>query len=94
MSDAAAEQTRTEIDQMVRQVCLRRAALYESLRLYPDDSKQTKEWKADLLLQRLQAWAANPLEFIDEIGWCPDPKNLFGRFSEVGLMKWRDTRRP
>jgi hypothetical protein len=72
------EATRDLLDEMVKQVCLRRANLYTTLRIYDDDKKEVQEVKAALLLQTLHRWAKNPLAFIDEVGWCPDPKDQFG----------------
>jgi hypothetical protein len=73
------EQAREALDGLVRQECIRRATtVYQPVRIYAEDDKARKQDKALLLHQELLRWAENPLDWIRDMAWCPDPKDLFG----------------
>jgi len=72
------QQAQDFLNELVVQTAYRRAKLYAAFKASPDDTEEQRNQKAELLVRTLHRWSESPLEFIEEIGWAPDPKGRFG----------------
>jgi len=73
------EQSRAELDELVMLECIRRRDLYNTVRHLPTDSPEDKEFKNGFLIHDLlPLWASDPLRWIRDCAWSPDPKQRFG----------------
>ena len=67
-----------DLKALVVEECYRRAQLYDSFRIKPNDTKETREAKVELLILQLHEWKADPIAWLNDMAWAPDPKGAFG----------------
>lgn len=72
------QKCRELLDQAFLGVCHRRASLRRLVVPLPDDSKAVAQRKLSVLVnEALPAWAEDPLKFIQDLAWVPDPLAKF-----------------
>ena len=72
------EAAREQLLQLVVKECERRALVYDSLTPRPKDAPEAQQAKTRSCILQLAVWAQDPVKFISDIGWAPDPQGHFG----------------
>ena len=74
------EEGRNLLDNTVKHECVRRAQLYEVFRPQPDDTQRQRDLRAGMLIDHIhENWANDPVQWIKDCAWSPDPKDRFGQ---------------
>ncbi|HET6494645.1 MAG TPA: hypothetical protein VFH61_04665, partial [Thermoleophilia bacterium] len=72
------EDAKAILYELIELECKRRHRLYVKLSVRPGDTAEQAEKKIELLIAKLHYYADDPVEWIRDFGWAPDPRGVFG----------------
>ena len=64
--------------EMIHRECVERAKLYVSFTPDNKEPEDIRQNRAELCLRTLKEWSEDPVLFINQACWAPDPKGHFG----------------
>jgi hypothetical protein len=79
----ASEAAKAVVLDFIIDQCEKRRQIYAAMTPLPDDPEEVQHEKMEFCLDRLRVWSGDPLRFIDEAGWVPDPQGFFGGRGQI-----------